>query len=123
MTKITEVLGKHVWCIIINASIIIMAILIYGILIEAGASEIFGTISSVVSIVLGVVVIIYTFYQNFLATQSIERVKDLVSEAPRLIAERTAALHETAGRMTGIADSLSKMMPKLLRQEKMSPKT
>lgn len=62
MTKLTEALSKHVWCIIINASIIIMAILIYGILTEAGASEIFGTISSVVSIVLGVVVIVYTIH-------------------------------------------------------------
>jgi hypothetical protein len=123
MTKVTEVLSKHVWCILINASIIIAAVLIYGILTEAGASEIFGTISSVVSIVLGVVVIIYTFYQNYLATQSIERVKDLVSEAPKIIAERTAALHETASRMTGIADSLSKMMPKLFAQDTITSKT
>jgi hypothetical protein len=121
MTKFTEVLSRHVWCVIMSAGFIITAILIFGILTEAGASEIFGTISSVVSIVLGVVVIFYTFYQNYIATQSIERIRDIVSEAPKLIAERTASLHETAGRMSEVAYSLSKMMPKLIGQEESKP--
>jgi hypothetical protein len=110
MAKLTEVMGKHVWCIIINASIIIMAILIYGILTEAGASEIFGTISSVVSIVLGVVVIVYTIHWNFQSDQKIERIRDGISETPRLI----------AGQMD---DSISKIMSKLTRQDAVTSKT
>lgn len=75
---ISSLFTKHCKCLLFMLLIILVSIITIGLLTDNRGFDALGIASAVVSIILGVVVIIYTMIQN-------SEMKDLISDVPKVI--------------------------------------
>jgi hypothetical protein len=87
--KVTAKLREHIWCVLIICGILITGIMTFAWV--GKDNQIVGYVSfasAIVSIALGIIVIIYSYYQNHYSQQNIDKMSDLVQR----IGERTEAV-------------------------------
>lgn len=103
MNKLAEILKRHIWCVIIIAVIMLLSLITLSFGEDVDLVSHLSLASAIVSIVLAVIVIIYTFFQNQRSSQNIAEMKNLIDEGYRTMTDK-------ADLMVNQTQSLEQMM-------------
>ncbi len=108
INKLSTKLKEHVWCVMAFAALLLLAVITYW--LGGKGNEIVsyvGFASAVVSIILAVIVIVYTFYQTNRSEQNISEMRRLIDEGYHtmtdkadLIVKQTESLEQAMAGIT-----------------------
>ncbi len=112
MDALAQILKRHIWCVIIIAAIILVAIITLSFGKDENLVSHLSLTSAVVSIVLAVIVIVYMYFQDQRSSQNITEMRKLIDEGYRTMTDkadvmvsRTQALEQMM--MSGITQPLT----------------
>ena len=118
---------RHIWCVIIIAAIILLAIITISFSKDVNLVSHLSLTSAVVSIVLAVIVIVYMYFQGQQSSQNITEMRKLIDEGHRTMTNKANLMVDKAQSMeqimmTGIiqppADSDATSTPLVLQEGK-----
>lgn len=96
MNRLTEILKRHIWCVMTIAAIILLAITALSFSKDDNLVSHLSLTSAVVSIVLAVIVIVYMYFQDNRSSQNIIEMRNLVDQASRLMVEKAGTMADQA---------------------------
>ncbi len=96
MFDVTKRLKEHVWCIVIIAAIILLALITLSFSKDANLVSHLSLTGAVVSIVLAVIVIVYMYFQDNRSLQNITEMRNLVLQASEVMAEKADTVSQEA---------------------------
>ena len=111
INKLSTKLKEHVWCVMAFAALLLLAVITYW--LGGKGNEIVsyvGFASAVTSIVLAIIVIVYTFYQTNRSEQNISEMRRLISEGQEIMVEKAGTLTEEAKAFREEGLSISKKL-------------
>jgi len=105
MKRLTEILKRHVWCVIIIAAIILLSLITLSFCEDVNLVSHLSLGSAIVSIVLAIIVIVYMYFQDQRSSQNITEMRSLIDQGTRMMTEKADIMvdrAETIGRQLGI---------------------
>ena len=96
MNKLAEILKRHIWCVIIIAAIILLALITLSFGKDVNLVSHLSLTGAVVSIVLAVIVIVYMYFQDQRSSQNITEMRRLIDEGYRTMTDQASLVAEKA---------------------------
>lgn len=99
MNNVAESLKQHIWCVIIIAAILLLAIITLSFSDDVSLVSHLSLTSAVISIILAVIVIVYMYFQDHRSSQNITEMRQLIDEGYRTMTDKACLMADTAESM------------------------
>lgn len=99
MKKLTEILKRHVWCVIIIAAIILVSVITLSFGEDVNFVSHWSLAAAIVSIVLAFLVFVYMVVQGWRSSQNITEMKNLIDRGTYLMIDKARILADKADSM------------------------
>jgi hypothetical protein len=111
MNRLTEILKRHIWCVIAIAAIILLAIITESFSKDVNLVSHLSLASAIVSIVLAVIVIVYMYFQDQRSSQNITEMRKLIDEGHRTMTDKAGLMIDKAQSIENIARLMQSPSP------------
>lgn len=107
MNRLAEILKRHIWCVIIIAAIILLALITLSFGKDVNLVSHLSLTSAVVSVVLAVIVIVYMYFEGQRSSQNITEMRKLIDEGHRTMTDKASLMVDKA---QSIEQNLARLM-------------